>query len=954
MKFGHFSDTAREYVITTPRTPLPWINYLGSEAFFSLVSHTAGGYSFYKDAKLRRITRYRYNNVPADSNGRYYYIKDGDTAWNPGWQPTQTELDSYECRHGLGYSIITGKKNSLTAKLELFVPVGDNCEIDRLMLTNGSDAPKSFTVFSYLEFCLWNAVDDSTNFQRNFSTGEVEVEGSTIYHKTEYRERRNHYALFTVNTPIDGFDTSRDAFLGAWRSNANPEVVENGRCTNSVAHGWAPVGVHQVNVTLQPGESRSLIFVLGYIENPEDEKWAAPGVINKTRAKEMAARYATDAQVDVALAKLHDHWNNLLSTYSVKSSDEKLDRMVNTWNQYQCMVTFNMSRSASYYESGTGRGMGFRDSCQDLLGFVHLIPARARERILDIAATQFPDGSAYHQYQPLTKKGNMDIGSGFNDDPLWLIAAVYAYLGETGDYSILDESVDFDNDHSLAQPLLEHLRRSFGYLRTHKGPHGLPLIGRADWNDCLNLNCFSKEPGESFQTTGPSEGPVAESVFIAGMYVKYGNAFAEILDATGHADEAAAVRAEVAEMEHTVLTAGWDGRWFRRAYDAYGHVVGGEVCGEGKIFIEPQGMCVMAGIGVKTGEAVTALQSVKEKLDTKYGIVLLQPAYTKYHLELGEISSYPPGYKENAGIFCHNNPWVSCAETVVGHGDRAFEIYKKTCPAYIEDISEIHRTEPYVYSQMVAGRDAATFGEAKNSWLTVRLLPQSSSPQWAAAFSVRSLYAGVLLHEPENSPTLLRAQQNKGVFFVCSLSGMVIPRAFLCIDRKHDHQRAEGISWVGNLNGVCIGPIPKLLSDMRHGMPAGGKDVIVPFPKVALNTPAIAVDMVAGPEKRQLSAQAPHIIILTCVELKLGHPCKYLFFDAANRAARRIKDSQAMPPGKLTLDHKQGIPIFIVNIIAVEPGEHPLLEKHLHCVFSLHLPAQYLLPASHLLALCLL
>ena len=718
MKFGHFDDDAREYVITTPRTPLPWINYLGSEAFFSLVSHTAGGYSFYKDAKLRRITRYRYNNVPADSNGRYYYIKEGSTIWNPGWQPTQTELDFYECRHGLGYSIITGKKNGLAARLELFVPVGDNCEIDRLVLTNESDAPKSFTVFSYVEFCLWNAVDDSTNFQRNFSTGEVEVEGSTIYHKTEYRERRDHYALYTVNAPVDGFDTSRDAFLGAWRSNSNPEAVEKGACTNSVAHGWAPVGVHQVNVTLNPGESRSLIYMLGYIENPQEEKWAAPGVINKTRAHELMARYATDAQVDEALAKLHAHWNNLLSTYAVRSSDEKLDRMVNIWNQYQCMVTFNMSRSASYYESGTGRGMGFRDSCQDLLGFVHLIPARARERILDIAATQFPDGSAYHQYQPLTKKGNMDVGSGFNDDPLWLIAAVYAYLGETGDMSILDEQVDFDNDHTLAQPLLEHLRRSFGYLTTHKGPHGLPLIGRADWNDCLNLNCFSDTPGESFQTTGPSEGPVAESVFIAGMYVKYGNEFAEILDATNHADEAAAVRDEVAKMEHTALTAGWDGKWFRRAYDAFGKPVGSKECTEGQIFIEPQGMCVMAGIGVNTGEAVTALQSVQTRLDTKYGIVLLQPAYSKYHLELGEISSYPPGYKENAGIFCHNNPWVSCAETVVGHGDRAFEIYKKTCPAYIEDISEIHRTEPYVYSQMVAGCDAATFGEAKNSWLT--------------------------------------------------------------------------------------------------------------------------------------------------------------------------------------------------------------------------------------------
>ena len=718
MKFGHFSDTAREYVITTPRTPLPWINYLGSEAFFSLVSHTAGGYSFYKDAKLRRITRYRYNNVPADSNGRYYYIKDGDTVWNPGWQPTQTELDSYECRHGLGYSIITGKKNSLTAKLELFVPVGDNCEIDRLVLTNGSDVPKSFTIFSYLEFCLWNAVDDSTNFQRNFSTGEVEVEGSTIYHKTEYRERRNHYALFTVNTPIDGFDTSRDAFLGAWRSNANPEVVENGRCTNSVAHGWAPVGVHQVNVTLQPGESRSLIFVLGYIENPEDEKWAAPGVINKTRAQAMAARYATDAQVDAALARLHDHWNNLLSTYSVKSSDEKLDRMVNTWNQYQCMVTFNMSRSASYYESGTGRGMGFRDSCQDLLGFVHLIPARARERILDIAATQFPDGSAYHQYQPLTKKGNADIGSGFNDDPLWLIAGTSAYLKETGDYSILDEMTPFDSNPDNQAPLMEHLRRSFHFTSTHLGPHNLPLIGRADWNDCLNLNCFSTVPDESFQTAGASEGPVAESVFIAGMYVKYGRDYAQICRHAGLTKEADDADAQVEQMIQAVLKSGWDGEWFLRAYDAAGKKVGSHECEEGQIFIEPQGFCVMAGIGVKEGLAEKALESVKNRLDTKYGIVLLQPAYTYYHLELGEISSYPEGYKENAGIFCHNNPWVSIAETVLGHGSRAFEIYKKICPAYLQDISDLHRTEAYVYSQMIAGKDACRFGEAKNSWLT--------------------------------------------------------------------------------------------------------------------------------------------------------------------------------------------------------------------------------------------
>ena len=718
MKFGHFDDVNKEYVITSPRTPLPWINYLGCEDFFSLKSNTCGGYSFYKDAKLLRLTRYRYNNIPLDSNGLYYFIKDGDTVWNPGWMPTKTELDDYKCRHGLGYSVFEGKKNGISAVLTDFVPMGTACEVNKLTLTNESDEKKDFTLFSYVEFCLWNAMDDMTNFQRNFSTGEVEIHGSTIYHKTEYRERRNHYAIFSVNTDIDGFDTDRDSFLGAYGENRAPEVVMTGKAKNSVASGWAPVGSHQINISLAPGESRDLVFVLGYVENKKDEKWEGLNKVNRKPAEAMLAKFDTTEKADQALADLKAYWNSLLSHFTVSSSEEKLDRMVNVWHQYQCMVTFNMSRSASYFESGIGRGMGFRDSCQDLLGFVHLIPERARERILDIAATQFEDGSAYHQYQPLTKQGNLDIGSGFNDDPLWLIAAVAAYLKETGDYSILDEMVAFDCHMEKAAPLFEHLRRSFEYSRTHLGPHKLPLIGRADWNDCLNLNCFSNEPGESFQTTGPSEGPVAESVFIAGMYVKYGNEFAEICRRVGKEEDAAIAQKAVEEMYQAVLDAGWDGEWFLRAYDATSQKVGSHECEEGQIFIEPQGFCIIAGIGVKEGLAKKALDSVKERLDTKYGIMLHQPAYTRYYLNLGEISSYPPGYKENAGIFCHNNPWISIAETVIGRGNRAFEIYKKTCPSYIENISEIHRTEPYVYSQMIAGRDAARHGEAKNSWLT--------------------------------------------------------------------------------------------------------------------------------------------------------------------------------------------------------------------------------------------
>jgi cellobiose phosphorylase len=718
MKFGTFDDVNQEYVIATPKTPLPWINYLGCGDFFSILSQTCGGYTFYKDAKLLRLTRYRYNNIPTDCGGKYFYIKDGDSVWNPGWMPVKADLDEYECRHGLGYSKFRAVKDGVEASLLTFVPMSDNCEITQVTLRNQSDAPKELQLFSFVEWCLWNADDDMKNFQRNYSTGEVEVRGSDIFHKTEYRERRNHYSVYSVNCPINGFDTDREAFLGAYRGLDDPQAVRSGQLTNSVASGWSPIAAHQIDVTLAAGEAKTFIFVLGYLENPQEEKWEAPGIINKKPADALLSRYRTDADVAAAFAALRAYWQGLLSKYQVRSGNEKVNRMVNIWNQYQCMVTFNMSRSASYYESGIGRGMGFRDSCQDLLGFVHLIPDRARERILDIASTQFEDGSAYHQYQPLTKKGNSDIGSGFNDDPLWLIAGTSAYIRETGDLSILSEMVPFDNQEDTAVPLMEHLRRSFQYTVTHKGPHKLPLIGRADWNDCLNLNCFSKEPGESFQTFGPSEGPVAESIFIAGMFVKYGEEYAQLSELMGDPAQADAARQEVDAMYQAVLDKGWDGEWFLRAYDAYGQKVGSKECEEGQIFIEPQGFCTMAGIGIKEGLAQKALNSVKEKLDTKYGVMILQPAYTKYHLELGEVSSYPPGYKENAGIFCHNNPWVSIGETVLGRGGRAFEIYQKTCPAYLEEISEIHRTEPYVYAQMIAGKDAPRFGEAKNSWLT--------------------------------------------------------------------------------------------------------------------------------------------------------------------------------------------------------------------------------------------
>ncbi len=721
MQYGYFDDKAREYVITTPRTPYPWINYLGCESFFGLISNTAGGYCFYRDARLRRVTRYRYNNVPADDGGRYFYIKDGDTVWNPGWKPVKCELDEYTCRHGMGYTVITGVKNGLRAVQRAFVPLGTNAEVHQITLTNESAAPKDVILTSLVEFCLWNAQDDMLNFQRNFSTGEVEIEGSVIYHKTEYRERRNHYAFYAVNAPLDGFDTDLETFLGLYNGFDAPRSVLTGVMGNSVASGWQPIASHQIRVRLEKGETRRFNFVLGYVELPEAEKFAAPGVINKAPAKALLEKLTEDEQIEAAFEALRRHWDGLLSQYVLTSPDEKLSRMVNIWNPYQCMVTFNMSRSASMFESGIGRGMGFRDSSQDLLGFVHQIPERARERILDIAATQFRDGGCYHQYQPLTKKGNNDIGGGFNDDPLWLIAGTAAYIKETGDFGILDEMTPYDSDPEDRGTLMEHLEASFNHVVSNRGPHGLPLIGRADWNDCLNLNCFSSTPDESFQTFSNPDAPddrVAESVLIAGMFVSIGPELAALEERRGESEKARAARGVIEDMRQAILTAGWDGEWFVRAYDAFGHKVGGRECEEGRIFIESQGYCVMAGVGVEDGKAAQALKSVEKYLETEHGIVLLQPAYRTYHPELGEVSSYPPGYKENAGIFCHNNPWIIAAETVLGHGDRAFSLYKKIAPAWREAISDKHKTEPYVYSQMIAGRDAPNFGQAKNSWLT--------------------------------------------------------------------------------------------------------------------------------------------------------------------------------------------------------------------------------------------
>ncbi len=738
MSYGHFDDEAREYVIDRPDTPLPWLNYIGQDDFFGLVTNTAGGYTFWKDAKLRRLTRYRYNNMPMDLGGRYLYVRDGDTVWNPGWKPVKTKLDRYECRHGMGYTRIIGARNGIEVEVLFFVPTGETAEVWQVTVRNRGKETRSIQLFSFVEFCFFEALNDMTNYQRTYSIGEVEVEGSSIYHKTEYRERRNHYTLFACTRPISGFDTSRDAFVGVHNGLHEPQAVFAGRAGNSIAHGWNPVGSHQVDLTLAAGAEETFAFLLAYVDQGDAPKFSAPGVMNKEKARALVERYAQPGQVNEAFRALNKTWETWLGRLQVRCPDPHVQRMANTWNQYQCMATFNLSRSASMYETGIGRGMGYRDSNQDTLGFVHMIPERVRQRLLDIAATQLSDGTCYHQYQPLTKKGNAEIGGDFYDDHLWLVLSVCAYIRETGDATILDAEVGYADQPGSRDTVLHHLETSIQFTMRKRGPHGLPLIGHADWNDCLNLNCFSTEPNESFQTAGDVQGSNAESVMIAGLFLTAARELAELYAWQGRAGEAARITGLRLDMLKAVEEQAWDGEWYRRAYDARGTPVGSKENAEGKLYIESQGWCLLGGAGQTNGRAEKALQSVHQHLFTPNGIVLQWPAYSEYHVELGEVSSYPRGYKENGGIFCHNNPWIQLAHCRLGNGDRALEYYHAICPSTKESMINTYRCEPYVYAQMIAGKEAPTPGEAKNAWLT-----------GTAAWTFLSVSQGILGLQPD-------------------------------------------------------------------------------------------------------------------------------------------------------------------------------------------------------------
>lgn len=689
MKFGYFDDSRKEYVITTAQTPYPWINCLGNGEIFSLVSNTAGGYCFFKDASSRKILQHRYDSIPIDNVGRYFFIRENDDFWSPGWKPVKRGLTEYQCRHGMGYTIIKGVRNGLAVETLFFVPLHNNCEIHRLTLTNTTDKAKKITLFSYVEFSLWDKLNNAAGLHPDLNVAEVEVDGSVIYHKTEYREHRNHFAFYSVNRQISGFDTDRDVFSGRYNGLDNPDVITDGKSKNSIVDSCSPIASHSLNISIGPKESTELIFVLGYVENGPDDKWESKGVINKKNARAIINNYFTITNVDKAFDEIKAYWEDLLSGFSLASVDEKLNRVVNIWNQYQCVINFNLSHNFSCFDSGKENCIGYRDFNQNMCGIVHLLTEQARSRIIDLSSTQSENGEISQRCPLPAKEVYEKDGEKSVNEPLWLIYSVAAYIKETGDWGILDENVPFDNNPLTAKPLLDHLSRSFYHVVNNRGPHGLP-VSRKDQK--------------------------SESVFTAGLFINAGNEYVKILQNKGKKQDAITARAHIDQMTQAIKTHGWDGEWFIYAYDDSGKRTGSSESEEGKIFIEPQGCCVMAGIGAEEGLSQKAINSVRKYLDTAHGLATIDSPFSDYCSNLAQISSLPPGYGKNGGILCHNNAWIIIAETILGQGDSAFENLKKITPAYLEEVSDLFKLEPYVYSQMRAGKDSKHPGEAKNSW----------------------------------------------------------------------------------------------------------------------------------------------------------------------------------------------------------------------------------------------
>ncbi|MBA7514907.1 Cellobiose phosphorylase [subsurface metagenome] len=694
MQYGYFDDDKKEYLITQPNTPLPWINYLSNGKYCAMISNTGGGYSFYIDPRDIRILRYRYNNLPVDRPGRYIYIRDNHTSeyWSPTWQPVMKSLDSYECRHGLGYTKFSSSYQGIHSEILYFVPLEDNVEIWSLTVQNTSSERKELNIFSYAEFCLWSAISDQRDLQyiQNVAVAKYSEKNKAIFY--HLFDLSTYVAFFSSNGNITSYDCDREAFIGDYRSEANPISVEKGRCGDSQALGGNPIAATCNTIVLNPNESKKIIFVLGVIKE-------------KSQATQIIHKFEKFENVEIEFLKMKEAWDNYLKNLVAETPDKDFNSIINIWNPYQCKTTFDWARYVSFYETGIGRGIGFRDSNQDTLAVCQNIPKLVRNRLLELAKNQFEEGKVYHIYFPLTGKGDYPnyvnpLLKFFGDDHLWMIFAVSNYLKETGDMSILEENVDYIE--GSKEILYEHLRKAIEFTNNNTGPHGFPLIGTADWNDTLQLH-------------GPNKN--GESVMVAMQFHKALLDMSEIAKEFNNKNNIAKYNNLAKKVNEHINKHAWDGQWYVRAFTDDGEVIGSQNNEEGKIYLNTQSWAVLSSVA-PLDRGFQCMNSVRKYLVTEFGIKLLNPPYTRFYPKLKGISTFPPGLKENASIFCHSNPWAEIAECVLGRGDIAYEYFKKIAPTSKNKIAEIHQTEPYIFSQMITGNDHPKFGAAKNSWLT--------------------------------------------------------------------------------------------------------------------------------------------------------------------------------------------------------------------------------------------
>jgi N,N'-diacetylchitobiose phosphorylase len=776
MRFGYFDDKNKEYVIERPDTPQSWSNYLGSTEYGAIITNNAGGYGFYQSGARGRFLRLRFNDIPMDQPGRYFYLRDNDNGdfWSASWQPVGKPLDQYQsiCRHGTAYSVFESRYSGITSEATYFVPLGQTFEYWRLNIKNETDRVRKLSVFSFCEFTnQWDTFQDQVNLQYSLFIirGElidgllrIAIQDNLTPESRKFfvHDIARHTWMALIGSDIAGYDTSRELFLGPYRSYHNPLAVEQGSCSNSNVYGDNACGSIQTKLQLNPGESKEILIMLGIGDA-------------RTTGKETVEKFGSLHKAETELEKLKNTWHSRLKSLVVETPDEELNHTINVWGLYNCLVNFAWSRSASLVYNGERDGLGFRDSVQDILGVITAIPEEARQRLELMLSGQLSNGGAIPVIKPFEHQpGHEPVPAPEefrSDDCLWFFNAIPAYVGETGDIDFYRKEIPYADKGKTS--VFGHLHRALEFNLERVGKNGLPCGLSADWNDCLQLGYYG------------------ESLFVA-FQVRLGlTIYADIAELLSQPEKASWALGQREKLDEKIQACAWDGKWFIWAIGEDGTVYGTRNYHEGQVYLNTQIWAVISGAATQL-QAETCLNTVKERLATPFGLMLSAPPFVKTPINVMRAVVFNPGIKENAGIFNHTQGWGVMAECIMGNGDRAYEYFRAAMPAAYNEHAEIRQSEPYVYCQTTYSTFSPRPGNTRTSWLT-----------GAAAWSYFSATQYILGLRPE--PTGLRIDP----CIPSDWPGFKVTRQFrgkvLEIEVKNPRKVCKGIKSI-SLNGSLL------------------------------------------------------------------------------------------------------------------------------------------------------